>query len=154
MKKIFLFLVALVAVGFVACDENGKVEVTEEVHNGDYVGRLEVDQTDGTFYIEPNQSVDLRVLEDHIHVALIFNNVKFADKMPVLESIKVDSVSSAPALNLRLLAGNNIVPTLAGNPFSDYIVADLVGSADNDSLLLTMKMGEYPLTFKGAKTSK
>ncbi|MDR0546902.1 MAG: hypothetical protein LBG77_04890 [Dysgonamonadaceae bacterium] len=153
MRKILYFLAAFAAISFVACDENGKVEVTEDVKNGDYIGRMEVDQTDGTFYIEENQPVDFRVLDDNVHVALIFNKVKFAETMPVLDAITVDSVSSAPALNFRILGGNNIVPTSAGNPSPTFTVTDLVGSVDNDSLNVRMKMGKYPLTFRGAKAS-
>ena len=142
---------ALVTIGFAACDENGKVIVTEEVKSGDYVGHLSVTQEDNSVYEKHDQAVDFTVLDDKIHIALIFNNVKFAEKMPELTFIKIDSISAAAIDNFKILAGTNIIPTYAGGPFPAYTVQDLIGKVSNDSLEITMNMGTFPVTFKGAK---
>jgi hypothetical protein len=150
MKTVKIFFMAFMAVLLVACDEDGKVVVTEEVPSGDYVGQLSVDQNDGTFYDKDNVSVAFTVLDNEKEVQLLMKQVKFAQGMPEMD-VTIDSIPAAPALNLWALAGNNIVPKAMGGPVPKYTITDLIGTVTNDSLSVRMKCGAYPLTFKGKK---
>ncbi len=134
----------------VSCDnEEPKVPPINPIEEVFYEGLLSVRQSSGTFY---EQDSVLVTFKDSTLATIVMHKVKFSQYMPViLNDMTIDSISVEKAANDIVLAGENLIPTTAGNPYAMYIITDLQGKVTSDSLITTMKCGTYPLSFRGKK---
>ncbi|GHT54432.1 hypothetical protein AGMMS49982_19120 [Bacteroidia bacterium] len=147
MKIVNVLCAATAAVVMmVSCDnEEPKKLPPLPIESGAYIGRVQVD---APFYEQDNVLVTFK---DSTVATIIIHNVKFASNMPYLNDMTIDSISVTKTTNDIVLAGENLIPTTAGNPYAMYIITDLQGKVTSDSLITTMTCGSFPLSFRGKK---
>lgn len=165
MKKFFLVLsvIGLVSCGLVSCgdddDENSSNgqeqkdndQKQDSVAKGEvkYVGTLDVAVSDSSSFSNP--AAECVVVCDS-SLSLILLDAKFAERMPSFDTIRVDGISYAKSEQGDLsFGGENLVPSLKGNPFAQYTISGLSGAMKGDSLIFSGVMGNFPINYKGIK---
>lgn len=151
MKLIRLTLSLVAAALLFASCENGDNNSLppQPVEKECYVGTLTVDQNDGTFYTQEDVKVDYEILDGKLN--LVMYKVKFADGMPIKLDMVVEGIDCLGAVGNYVLAGNGIVPYAMGGPFEKFTITELVGAITNNTMTLSFKCGEYPVTYEGRK---
>lgn len=114
-----------------------------------YVGTLTVDQNDGTFYTQEDVKIDYEIIDGKLN--FVMYKVKFAKAMPIKLDMVVEGVDCLGAIGNYVLAGNGIVPYAMGGAFEKYTITELVGAITNNTMTLSFKCGEYPVTYEGRK---
>lgn len=114
-----------------------------------YVGTLTVDQNDGTFYTQEDVKIDYEIIDGKLN--FVMYKVKFAKAMPLRLDMVVEGVDCLGAIGNYVLAGNGIVPYAMGGAFEKYTITELVGAITNNTMTLSFKCGEYPVTYEGRK---
>jgi hypothetical protein len=154
MKNLKMLFLATMALCFVACDKDDPDPV--EIPDGAYIGTLSVDQNDGTFYTQENVVVDFEILPDNT-ATVVMKQVKFSSRMPIVLNMQIAGIlAEKPLADISSiqslgLSGNNIVPTSDGTPYDRYTITHLTGNVTLGSFQISMKCGDYPLTFSGLK---
>ena len=135
---------------FASC-ENGENNTLppKPVEKECYVGTLTVDQNDGTFYTQEDVKIDYEIIDGKLN--FVMYKVKFAQAMPLKLDMVVEGVDCMGAVGNYVLAGNGIIPYAMGGPFEKFIITNLVGLITHDTMTLSFKCGEYPVTFEGKK---
>lgn len=78
--------------------------------------------------------------------------VKFVPQMPVSLDIEIPDVSYATASDGTIsFSAESIVPTCGGVEYPTYTVTGLSGSIKNGTLAFSLKFGEFPTSYTGAK---
>ena len=148
------FMTALLAAGltFAACDkdENETPEQQPVLEKTSYVGTLMVDQNNSTTYVQDSVTIDCTPSEDK-GLVITFNQVSFSERMPVKLDMDIPNVEYSEADGKITLSGNNIVPLAMGGEFAKYTITNLTGNIAEGTISLSMKCGDYPLTFSGEK---
>jgi len=106
-----------------------------------FVGTMHIDN-----YTQKAVSVQIKPSYGQDRVSITMYDVKFAWMMPVTIDMKIDSVLK----NGNRLTGNNITPSAKGKKYEKYIIRNLKGNIDNDSLVFGCQMGRKQLNFNGA----
>ena len=150
MNRLRFFLLALLSLAFVAC-ENGENNAlpNNPVEGECYIGTMTVDQNDGTTYTQKEVEVDYEILDGKLN--FVMYKVKFAEGMPIKLDMVVEGVDCGGAVGHYILAGNNIIPYAMGGPFEKFTITDLSGLITNDTMTLSFMCGEYPVTYIGTK---
>lgn len=107
----------------------------------DFVGTMHIDNSTRkavTVQVKPSYGQD--------NVSITMYDVKFAWLMPVTVDMKIDPVSKKG----NHLTGNNIIPTNEGKKYEKYIIRNLKGNIDNDSLSFECQIGKKQLNFNGS----
>lgn len=135
---------------FASC-ENGEHNTLppNPVEKECYVGTLTVDQNDGTFYTQEDVKIDYEIIDGKLN--FVMYKVKFAQAMPLKLDMVVEGVDCLGAIGNYVLAGNGIVPYAMGGAFEKYTITELVGAITNNTMTLSFKCGEYPVTYEGRK---
>ena len=135
---------------FASC-ENGEHNTLppNPVEKECYVGTLTVDQNDGTFYTQEDVKIDYEIIDGKLN--FVMYKVKFAKAMPIKLDMVVEGVDCLGAIGNYVLAGNGIVPYAMGGAFEKYTITELVGAITNNTMTLSFKCGEYPVTYEGKK---
>ncbi len=135
---------------FASC-ENGENNTlpTKPEDTECYVGTLTVDQNDGTFYTQEDVKIDYEIIDGKLN--FVMYKVKFAQAMPLKLDMVVEGVDCLGAIGNYVLAGNGIVPYAMGGAFEKYTITELVGAITNNTMNLSFKCGEYPVTYEGRK---
>ncbi len=145
---------AVVALAFAACsDDNGKDDPVLKDGVYSYVGKIVVDQTDGTFFTKENVQIDLTFNTENKTVKMVVNKVKFAANMPVELDMTVEGLTYTQAGDDLYVTGNNLVPTAMGGPFPAYTITNFKGDVDLDAndadYEFTMVCGKFPVKYDG-----
>ena len=138
------------ALMFASC-ENGEHNTlpTKPEDTECYIGTLTVDQNDGTFYTQEDVKIDYEIIDGKLN--FVMYKVKFASGMPLKLDMVVEGVDCLGAIGNYVLAGNGIVPYAMGGAFEKYTITNLVGAITNNTMTLSFKCGEYPVTYEGRK---
>ena len=149
IAKLILSIMFL-ALLFASC-ENGEHNTlpTKPVEKECYIGTLTVDQNDGTFYTQEDVKIDYEIIDGKLN--FVMYKVKFAPGMPLKLDMVVEGVDCLGAVGNYVLAGNGIVPYAMGGAFEKYTITELVGAITNNTMNLSFKCGEYPVTYEGRK---
>ena len=149
LTKLILSIMAS-AVLFASC-ENGDHNTlpSKPIEKECYIGTMTVDQNDGTFYTQEDVEVDYEIIDGKLN--FVMYDVKFAKAMPLKLNMVVEGVDCLGAIGNYVLAGNGIVPYAMGGPFEKFTITELVGAITNNSMTLSFKCGEYPVTYEGRK---
>lgn len=130
--------------------------VTEEcpvVVNLAYTGTVSVALGTPMAFTLEDIDVEVTLAEDGTANIELFK-VKFAAAMPVSLDVLIKGVTLTKTAEGYSISGDNIVPTaMEGQPFAQYTITDLEGSADLENMSLDMIMGEFPMTFEGSVTT-
>lgn len=142
----FMFFAML----FASC-ENGENNTLPQnpIEKECYEGTLTVDQNDGTFYTQEDVKIDYEIIDGKLN--FVMYKVKFAKAMPIKLDMVVEGVDCLGAIGNYVLAGNGIVPYAMGGAFEKYTITELVGAITNNTMTLSFKCGEYPVTYEGRK---
>lgn len=145
MKKIISFLA--IPMLFMACTNDDTPEVKDPTPSTtvSYKGELKVgDITSGSesdyFVMESVVSVT----KNDSTVDILFNDVKFAERMPVFIDITLKHVSSLSAENNLVFRAENVIPFINTDtvPNAEYKFATLHGTIAGNELLFNAKMAD------------
>ncbi|MDR2843070.1 MAG: hypothetical protein LBV57_00300 [Candidatus Symbiothrix sp.] len=140
MKAVKFFFMAAIALCVTACDDDSQPETpgkgTDEIPT----------------YEQKNVSVIFDTLSTDL-TRITMLQVRFAEAMPMKLDMTIDSIPS-PHLNSGTftLEGAILIPKVKDKPFSQYTITELKGTVTSTDLELSMRCGEYPLTFSGTKS--
>ena len=158
MKHLKFLFLAVLAVAFIACDNdepkdegnngNNGNNVTVNVTEGTYVGTVSVNQNDGTSYTQENVTVEILKTDDST-MTLTMKKVKFAERMPITLDMVIAGIATESTADEMKITGDSIIPVAMGGPFPQYTVTGFEGKVTNEAISCSMKCGEYPLTFSG-----
>lgn len=154
MKQFFLSLIAVTFIFSVtSCtepeDDNNDPKKPDVTNQNTYVGRLTVNQLNGTDFVMDSVRISLTANDTTNTMVMIMYQVKFSPRMPLNLDMTVKNIAYASNQNEYTLSGDSIVPYAMGGAFATYTITNLNGTMVGDSLKLSMKCGQYPLTFKG-----
>ena len=110
---------------------------------------MEVDQNDGTFYMQSDVKVDYEIKGDRLN--FVMYKVKFANGMPMKLDMVVEGVTYENNDDTYTLSGDGIVPYAMGGPFEKFTITKLEGKVTDTSMSLSFMCGEYPVTYTGYK---
>lgn len=159
MKAFRILSIATAALFFVSCNEGDDTPTPPVSNDGAYNGTVIVAPGTADEYTHPgtevtivdnkNETVDIKILK-----------VKFAEKMPAMDitvpGVKLTKLESGG----YSISGDNIIPTAAGGPFSQYTVTGLTGTISESptgvyttpSLIFSMTCGTYPVSYSGIRS--
>ncbi|KAA6303458.1 MAG: hypothetical protein EZS26_000009 [Candidatus Ordinivivax streblomastigis] len=139
MKAVKFFFMAAIALCVTACDDDSQPETpgkgTDEIPT----------------YEQKNVSVIFDTLSTDL-TRITMLQVRFAEAMPGKLDMTIDSIPSLLNSTTFTLEGATIIPTANNRPFPQYTITELKGTATSTDLELSMRCGEYPLTFSGTKS--
>ncbi|GHT21873.1 hypothetical protein AGMMS4957_11320 [Bacteroidia bacterium] len=151
MKKKFLFpFLGLVLGGFTtvcvqSCTDDE--DKTETITGGSFVGRLVVE----TPPFEEDSVLLTFTLSGNSFGTIVMHDVTFNARMPRLEAMTIDGISVVATVGSLTLTGEGIEPTAGDISDTKYIMTDLQGVVTQDSLIVSMKSGSMPLSFRGKR---
>lgn len=146
--SIFAITLAMPLLSSCNDDDDKETETTEE---SSYKGSITVTysgqdfKTDGIVVsVDPDDNgttLDIELLK-----------VKFVPQMPVSLDIEIPDVSYTTASDGTIsFSAENIVPTCGGVEYPNYTETGLSGSIKNGTLAFSLKFGEFPTSYTGAK---
>lgn len=155
MKAIKFLLSALCAVTLLAsCEEQETPTPTPDEPAADtagkFLGTMNVDQTDGTFFTQESLEVEFEVV-DATTLTIKMNQAQFAAAMPLKLDMTIEGVSYTLSGERYTLTGDNIVPIAMNGPFPQYTITALTGTIDTESMTLSFNCGKYPVEYHGTK---
>ena len=151
MKFLPFFLTVLTAVTVFSCTEPEEGGAEAGQQDTIFVGSMSVDQLNNTFYVQDSVRVDFTRDVESGDYKLVMNQVKFSARMPISLTMTVNGISGVEENDMVALSGDSIVPIAMGGPFPGYTITNLSGSVTADSLKVSFKCGNFPLTYKGAR---
>lgn len=110
-----------------------------------------------TFNGQEYETKDIKVKfnkDSETSSTLSIYRVKFVPQMPVTIDLDLPGVSYVTTDASYTLSGNNIVPTMGGNPFDKYTATDLEGTASKDALSFSLYFGTYPTRYEGQRITE
>lgn len=150
MNRLRFFLLALLSLTFVACENGENNALPPKPEQGEcYTGTMTVNQNDSTFYTQEDVEVDYEILDGKLN--FVMYKVKFANGMPIKLDMVVEGVDCIGAVGHYVLTGDNIIPYAMGGPFEQFTITQLTGLITNDTMTLSFMCGEYPVTYSGTK---
>ena len=149
MRKSFFVFAALSAALVSGCSENNPDEpVIDPVEDAVYVGTMTV-MSAGVENVSEDVNVEVS-FADNDTVTLLFRKVKFVPQMPVTLDVTVPGVGcDVQADGSYVLSGDGIVPETMTLPYPKFTVTGLSGKVDAESIVLSLKFGEYPVKYSG-----
>lgn len=150
MKKIFF--VAAVAAALVACNQNtpddpqsGSTAFDQasyfEALGTNTVPNVEGEGKDQPFVLD-SVRVEAKMVTDST-LDLYLYVIRFASKMPVSIDMVIPAAKYTRTANRITLSGEDIIPTMGGNPFDRYVITGLKGYVTADSLVFSNNYGTY-----------
>ncbi|MBQ5524629.1 MAG: hypothetical protein IIT93_03825 [Paludibacteraceae bacterium] len=161
MKKIFSLFFVLLMLG--ACSKQTEPQpnrVEPEAKSMEPIAENAASYKGSVFVIfegKEYETKDIKVTfrKDNESTATIsMYKVKFVPKMPVTIDLDLPGVSYATTDASYTLSGNNIVPTMGGNPFDRYTATNIEGTANKDALSFSLYFGEYPTRYEGQRITE
>lgn len=149
MKYLHL-LMAMCTLMITSCENGNNNDLPNNPIKEDcYIGTMEVDQNDGTFYAQSDVKVDYEIKGDKLN--FVMYKVKFADGMPIKLDMVVEGANFEETNGIYTLSGDGIIPYALGGPFEKYTITKLEGEITDTTMNLSFMCGEYPVTYAGAK---
>ena len=151
MKKIF-FAVA-VAATLAACNQNTPDNPAEQNNAAfakatyfEALGTNTVPNVEGENKDQPFQLDSVRVeakLVSDTTLDIYLYGINFSSKMPVTIDMVIPEAKYTRTTDKITITGENIAPTMGGNPFERYMITGLSGYISADSLVFTNNYGTY-----------
>lgn len=150
-KKIF-FAVA-VAATLAACNQNTPDNPTEqnnaafakatyfEALGMNTVPNVEGENKDQPFTMD-SVRVEAKIVSDTT-LDIYLYGINFSSKMPVTIDMVIPTALYTRTADKITISGENITPTMGGNPFERYMITGLSGFITADSLVFTNSYGTY-----------
>ena len=151
MKKLFYLLAAAAIVS--ACNSKDKNEPEHQTQvsftkatyfealGTNTVPNVEGEQKDQPFSLD-NVRVEAVIVTDTT-LDINLYGINFSSKMPVTIDMVIPGAKYTRTAEKITLYGENIIPTMGGNPFNRYVINALAGSITADSLVFTNSYGQY-----------
>jgi len=136
---------------FTACSESENEPENQTTTSVDYVGSLSVNQLDGTFYVMDSVTVSLAANDTTPLMSLLMHQVRFSSRMPTTLDMTIHEITVQSVTSGYTLTGDSLVPVALGGPFPAYTITELYGTFNDSVMTLSMKCGNYPLTFEGKR---
>ncbi|MDR0506323.1 MAG: hypothetical protein LBH32_05860 [Dysgonamonadaceae bacterium] len=152
MKNLNFLLIAIMALLITACNKDEPKDESIVVSEGTYVGKLTVDQNDGTFYTQENVSV-VFLPETKGKAEIKMLQVSFSAKMPLKLDMTIPNITTSEISEGLSLSGDSIVPLAMGGEFPQYTITKMTGKVQPQTLSIALKCGVFPLTFSGIKNN-
>ena len=150
-KKIFFVLAA--AALLAACNQNTPDNPNEqtkaafakathfEALGTNTVPNVEGENKDQPFILD-SVRVEAIIMTDTT-LDLYLYGINFSSKMPVTIDRIIPSVTYTRTAERIIISGENIAPTMGGNPFDRYRITGLSGFISADSLVFSNNYGTY-----------
>ncbi len=152
MKRIvFAVAASMLALFMVGCSKNpsGSDPVIDPVEDISYTGVLNV-TSGGVENASENVNVSVSFNEDKT-VDILLHKVKFVPQMPFPLDVTVPGVKYECRDGVYSLSGDGIVPVAVGVPYEKFKVSGLTGTLDENTLSLSLRFGQYPTSYSGAR---
>lgn len=150
-KKIF-FVVAVAAM-LAACNQNTPDNPTEQNNAAfakatyfEALGMNTVPNVEGENKDQPFQLDSVRVeakLVSDTTLDISLYGINFSSRMPVTIDMVIPDAKYTRTGDKITINGENIAPTMGGNPFDRYMITGLRGYITADSLVFTNSYGTY-----------
>lgn len=150
-KKIFL--VVAVASLLVACNQNTPDNPEEQTQTAfikakffEASGMNTVPNVEGVNKDQPFQMDSVRVeakLVTDTTLDIYLYGINFSSKMPVTIDMVIPEAKYVRTKDKITITGENIAPTMGGNPFNRYMITALNGFITADSLFFSNNYGSY-----------
>ncbi len=151
MKK--LFYVLAVAAIVTACNSKDKNEPENQTQVSfaratyfEAVGTNTVPNVEGEQKDQPFSLDNVRVeavIVTNTTLDINLYGIQFSSKMPVTIDMVIPGAKYTRTAEKITLYGENIIPTMGGNPFDRYVINDLTGTITSDSLVFSNSYGQY-----------
>ena len=151
MKKL-LFLLATTLI-LTACEEN-KPETLEEQESALFakatyfealgtntVPNIEGENRDQPFILDEVRVEAVIQTDNTVNINLY--GITFSSKMPVTIDMVIAEASYTRTADKITISGDNIIPTMGGNPVEKYVITNLTGTITADSLIITNNYATY-----------
>lgn len=149
-KKIFFVVAAAV---LAACNPNTPDNPAEQ-NNAAFakatffvaLGMSTVPNVEGENKDQPFQMDSVRVeakLVSDSTLDICLYGINFSSKMPVTIDMVIPGAKYTRTTGKITISGENIAPTMGGNPFERYMITGLNGYISADSLVFTNNYGTY-----------
>lgn len=151
MKKLFYVLAAAAIVS--ACNSKDKNEPEDQTQvsfakatyfealGTNTVPNVEGEQQDQPFILD-NVRVEAVILTDTT-LDINLYDINFSSRMPFPITMVIPGAKYTRTAEKITLYGENIIPTMGGNPFDRFIVNALSGTITANSLVFTNSYGQY-----------
>ena len=150
MKKLFYLLAAAAIVSACNSKDKNEPEVQTQVSftkatcfealGTNTVPNVEGEQKDQPFILD-NVRVEAVILTDNT-LDINLYGITFSSKMRAIDMVIPGAKYTRTAEKITLY-GENIIPTMGGNPFNLYVINDLSGTITANSLEFTNSYGQY-----------
>lgn len=148
MKLLKFFALAAMLFGMVACNNEKTPEPvidldTTTAYNGTVsviVAGQEISTTNSVIEIDPS--------ENGKSFNIVFKMIKFVPQMPALD-ITIPAVGYVVADESISFAAESTIPLCLGGEFPQYLVTGLKGTITANSIVLSLKFGEFQTSFRG-----
>lgn len=159
MKKVLFLLIAVIALSACKKSQEPATKDTKQASENpvfekeaQYNGSVFV-TFNGQEYETPSIRVKLSK-ENETEATLSMYKVKFVPQMPVTIDLDLPGVNYKTTGNSYTITGNNIIPTMGGNPFEKYIATDIKGTATKETLSFSLNFGQYPTRYEGQRITE
>ena len=126
----------------------------EETYLEAYIGKLTVNQNDGSVFEQENVEINIDIADDNT-MKIIMNQVKFAEGMGIKLDMTIEGIETLETDSGLSISGDNIIPTaMNGIEFPQYIITEMEGEVTTQNITFSMMCGEFPLTFSGSVKSE
>ena len=151
MKQIFY--VTAIALCFAGCNpntpDNPAVQQPADFAKAMYfealgtntVPNVEGENKDLPFY-KDSVRAEAKIVSDST-LDIYLYGINFSSKMPVTIDMVIHGAKYVRTAKRITLSGENIIPTMGGNPFDRYRISGLNGTLTADSLVFTNNYGSY-----------
>ena len=150
MKKILLFVA--VALMIAACNKKDEPEnpasqtsfakaTLFEALGTNTVPNVEGEQHNLPYSLDSVRVEAVIVTDSTLDIKLY--GINFSSKMPVTIDMVIPGAKYTRTIGKITITGENIAPTMGGNPFERYMITGLNGYISADSLVFTNNYGTY-----------
>jgi hypothetical protein len=150
-KKIFFVLA--VAATLAACNQNTPDNPAEqnnaafakatyfEALGMNTVPNVEGENKDQPFRLDSVRVEAIVVSDSTLDICLY--GINFSSRMPVSIDMVIPGATYTRTIDKITISGENIAPTMGGNPFDKYMITGLSGYVTADSLVFSNNYGTY-----------
>lgn len=148
-----IFLAVAVAATLAACNQNTPDNATDQ-GNADFakatyfealgmntVPNVEGENKDQPFRLDSVRVEAIVVSNSTLDICLY--GINFSSRMPVSIDMVIPGATYTRTIDKITISGENIAPTMGGNPFDKYMITGLSGYVTADSLVFSNNYGTY-----------
>ena len=148
-----IFLAVAVAATLAACNQNTPDNPADQ-GNADFakatyfealgmntVPNVEGENKDQPFRLDSVRVEAIVVSDSTLDICLY--GINFSSRMPVSIDMVIPGATYTRTIDRITISGENIAPTMGGNPFDKYMITGLSGYVTADSLVFSNNYGTY-----------